>query len=209
MKNMSTKKEEQFLKVPYTILRNKELKDSDKTTLSLIYSFFNNEKEMYMSNNKLGYMLGISRTSASERITKLETLGYIRCDRVMVNGKEKRTIVPLKMVGTPNELVGTPNELVGTPNLLVGTPNGISRSTDTSLVGEPGSIIYPLLLDKVLNKLKENIPDKELYNKKCVEEQLEQINLLIDEDNFINNEERGKAYREQFELNQLLKQISV
>lgn len=206
---MSTKKEEQFLKVPYTILRNKELKDSDKTTLSLIYSFFNNEKEMYMSNNKLGYMLGISRTSASERITKLETLGYIRCDRVMVNGKEKRTIVPLKMVGTPNELVGTPNELVGTPNLLVGTPNGISRSTDTSLVGEPGSIIYPLLLDKVLNKLKENIPDKELYNKKCVEEQLEQINLLIDEDNFINNEERGKAYREQFELNQLLKQISV
>ena len=46
-------KTEQFLMVPYTILQNKELKDSDKMTLSLIYSFHNNNKEVYISNNKL------------------------------------------------------------------------------------------------------------------------------------------------------------
>ena len=146
-------KTEQFLMVPYTILQNKELKDSDKMTLALIYSFHTNKKEMYMSNNRLGYMLGVSRTTASERITKLETLGYIKCQRVMVNGKERRTIVPLRMVGKPNMLVGTPNPLVG-------TPNDVSRYSDTSLVGGVGSIIYPLLNNE-LNKLQH----KELYNK--------------------------------------------
>lgn len=127
--------------IPYSILQNKELKDTDKITLSLIYSFYNNNKEMYMSNNKLGTMLGISRTAASERITKLETLGYIQCNRIMINGKEKRTITPLRMVGEP-----TNNGRCTEPT---------SRSTDSSLVGEVGSIIYPLL-DKEL--------DKELYN---------------------------------------------
>ncbi len=127
--------------IPYSILQNKELKDTDKITLSLIYSFYNNNKEMYMSNNKLGTMLGISRTAASERITKLETLGYIQCNRIMINGKEKRTITPLRMVGEPTN-TGRCTEPT-------------SRSTDSSLVGEVGSIIYPLL-DKEL--------DKELYN---------------------------------------------
>lgn len=146
-------KTEQFLMVPHTILQNKELKDSDKMTLALIYSFRNNNKEVYISNNKLGFMLGVSRTTASERITKLETLGYIKCERVMVNGKERRTIVPLKMVGSPNRLVGTPNPLVG-------TPNGISRYSDTSLVGGVGSIIYPIL-DNELNKISDNELNKE------------------------------------------------
>jgi len=150
-------KTEQFLMVSYTILQNKELKDSDKMTLALIYSFHNNNKEIYISNNKLGYMLGVSRTTASERITKLETLGYIKCERIMINGKERRTIVPLRMVGSPNRLVGTPNPLVG-------KPNDVSRYSDTSLVGGVGSIIYPLLNNK-LNKLQHKELDKEIPNK--------------------------------------------
>ena len=113
-------------------------------------------------------MLGVSRTTASERITKLETLGYIKCERVMVNGKEKRTIVPLRMVSIPNELVGTPNVLVGTPNQLVGSPNDISRYSDTSLVGGVGSIIYPLL-DNELNKELHTLPHKELDKENPVE----------------------------------------
>lgn len=177
---------EQFLMVPYTILQNKELKDSDKMTLALIYSFHNNNKEVYISNNKLGYMLGVSRTTASERITKLETLGYIKCERVMVNGKERRTIVPLKMVGEPKPLVST-------PNLLVGKPNGISRYSDTSLVGEVGSIIYPLLNNE-LNK----IPHKEL-NK-------ENLDKPFDE---LTPEERNKALKLKYEYEQQLKDLEI
>lgn len=144
---MSKKNEEQFTMLPYQLMRNKELKDGDKITLAIIYSFYNNDKVCYISNNMLGDMLGISRTAASERITKLETLGYIQCERTMVNGKERRTIVPLRMVS-----------LVGEPNPLVGKPTRTSRSTDPSLVGEVGSIILPSLLDKRL--------DKELYKEK-------------------------------------------
>jgi DNA-binding Lrp family transcriptional regulator len=188
-------KTEQFLMVPYTILQNKELKDSDKMTLALIYSFHNNNKEVYISNNKLGYMLGVSRTTASERVTKLETLGYIKCERVMVNGKERRTIVPLKMVGEPKPLVGT-------PNLLVGTPNSTSRYSDTSLVGGVGSIIYPIL-NKELNKL----PHNELNNEISVEEQLQEVNYLISENNFPTNESRGKAFMLREKLLKELKQL--
>jgi DNA-binding Lrp family transcriptional regulator len=188
-------KTEQFLMVPYTILQNKELKDSDKMTLALIYSFHNNNKEVYISNNKLGYMLGVSRTTASERVTKLETLGYIKCERVMVNGKERRTIVPLKMVGEPKPLVGT-------PNLLVGKPNSISRYSDTSLVGGVGSIIYP-----ILNKELHNLPHNELNKEISVEEQLEQINKIIFEDKFKTNDARGFAYMERNKLERELKQL--
>ena len=167
---MSTNKEEQFLIVPYTILQNKELKDGDKMTLALIYSFHNNNKEIYISNNKLGSMLGVSRTTASERVTKLEILGYIECQRVMVNGKQKRTIVPLRMVSIPNTLVGTPNLLVDTPTQVVGTPNHISRDSDTSLVGRVGSIIYPLLNNE-LNKEVHTLPHNKLHNENPVVEE--------------------------------------
>ena len=189
-------KTEQFLMVPYTIMQNKELKDSDKMTLALIYSFHNNNKEVYISNNKLGFMLGVSRTTASERVTKLETLGYIKCERVMINGKERRTIVPLRMVGNPNSLVGT-------PNLLVGKPNSISRYSDTSLVGGVGSIIYPLL-NKELNTL----PHKELDKEISLEEQLKQVMNLITEDKFKTSDERGNAYQQKSKLEIELKQLS-
>lgn len=191
---MDTNKE-QFLMVPYTILQNKELKDSDKMTLALIYSFHNNKKEMYMSNTKLGFMLGVSRTTASERITKLETLGYIKCERIMINGKERRTIVPLRMVSLPNPLVGTPNPLVG-------EPNDNSRYSDTSLVGEVGSIIYP-----ILNNELNNLPHNELNNKILIEQQIEELTKLIIENKFENNEARGKAYEERYYLEQQLKEL--
>jgi DNA-binding Lrp family transcriptional regulator len=187
-------KQEQFLMVPYTILQNKELKDTDKMTLSLIYSFHNNNKEIYISNNKLGYMLGISRTSASERITKLEALGYIKCERLMVNGKERRTIVPLRMVSIPNPLVGT-------PNLLVGKPNGISRYSDTSLVGEVGSIIYP-----ILNKEKDKILDK-ILDKEILEKSIEDLTKII-LDELTLPEQRWQVEQERMKLEQELETLT-
>lgn len=188
-------KTEQFLMVPYTIMQNKELKDSDKMTLALIYSFHKNKKEMYMSNSRMGIMLGVSRTTASERVTKLEALGYIKCERVMINGKERRTIVPLRMVSIPNPLVGTPNPLVG-------EPNDVSRYSDTLLVGGVGSIIYPLL-----NKELDNLPHNELDNEISIEEQLEEIEKLIKEDKFETGDDRCEAYKQRFELQKQLKEL--
>ena len=177
---------EQFLAVPYTILNNKELSDGLKFTLSLIYSFYNNDKQIFISNKTLGVRLGISRTAASERITKLEQLGYIKCERTTINNKQRRTIIPIKMVAEPNRLVATPNRVVGEPNT-------ISRSTEQGLVGEPGSIIYPSLLDNELHTL---------LHTHITLEQLESIN-----EKELTPDQRGKYYqlkthlKKQLELN--------
>jgi len=190
-------KEEQFLSLPYILLSNKELKDSDKITLALIYSFHNNKKKIYMSNTYIGNKLGISRTAASERISKLERLGYIRCDRLLIKGKERRTIVPLRMVSIPNGLVGKPNRVVG-------EPNGISRSTEHLLVGEVGSIKY-LILDNILNKVLDNLLDNTYSN----EELLELVDKAIKKEgklNLITSEERGFLYQERARLIELIKQ---
>jgi len=168
-------------------------------TLAIIYSFYDNKKECFISNNMLGDMMGISRTTASEKVTKLESLGYIKCDRQMINGKEKRTIVPLRMVS----LVDKPNPLVGKPTLLVGKPNRVSRKTDTSLVGEVGSIIQPLLLDKVLD----NVPDNVLNNKIELEEELKELNKLIKEDKFNTPDERGIAYQKRYGIEKQIKEL--
>jgi len=176
---------EQFLMVPYTILNNKELSDGDKFTLSLIYSFYNNDKNVYISNARLGERLGISRTAASERITKLEEMGYIKCNRTFVNGKQRRTIIPIRMVATPTLLVGT-------PNILVGQPNSTSRSTDQLLVGEVGSIIYPSLLDNKLNNL---------LNTNITLEELDSINI-----NELTNEQRGTYFQLKNYLTKQLKE---
>jgi len=151
-----------FLRVPYIILNNKELSDGEKLTLALIYSFHNNNMEVYMSNNTFAERLGVSRTTASERITKLEKLGYIKCERDFINRKQHRKIVPLKMVGEPNRLVDKPTRLVG-------KPNRVSRNTEQGLVGKPGSIIYPSLLDNKLDTLLDThirLEDLECINEK-------------------------------------------
>lgn len=176
---------ENFLSVPYTILNNKELSDGDKLTLSLIYSFHKSKKEMYMSNTTLGIRLGISRTAASERVTKLERLGYIKCERTFLNNKQRRIIVPLRMVAEPNKVVGTPNSIVG-------QPNSISRETDQGLVGEVGSIIYPSLLDKSLDKL---------LDTHITLEELEGIDV-----NNLTPDQRGKYYQLKTHITKKLKQ---
>jgi biotin operon repressor len=119
----------EYLVIPFPILGNKELKDSDKMTLSLIYSFHNNGQTFYMSNEKMGERLGVSTTAASERITKLEKLGYIMTQRTKLGSKERRIVIPLRMIPP-----------VGTPNPPVGTPIDTSRYTEYTPVGGVGSI---------------------------------------------------------------------
>lgn len=153
---------EQFIAVPYSIAGNKDLNDGDKLTLSLIYSLYNNTQNVYISNNRLGSILGISRTAASERITKLENMGYIKCVRFKNKSNQKRYIVPIDMVGKANEVVGEPNRVVAKPNRVVGVPTTSSRHTDHQVVGEAGSIIYTLLDYKLEYILDYNIKLEEL-----------------------------------------------
>lgn len=156
---------EQFLSVPYSILKNKELSDGEKLLLSLIYSYHNSKKEFFMSNSVIGERVGCSRTAASKRITQLEEMGYIKCEYTYKNNSkevDKRFIVPIQVVPKSNRVV--PKVSVGSDN----TPQGSSQSC-AKVVPKPGSIILPLLLDNTLDKLLDTnitLEQLELINEK-------------------------------------------
>ncbi len=133
---------EQFLKMSYDILENKQLNAGEKITLALIYSFYNNKKEMYMSYGKMALRMGVSRTTAVDRINLLREKGYIETKEI---NSKRRIIIPLRMVEIPTNVVDVPTTMVDVP-----TDNG--RNTEQSMVGVVGAIIYPSLDKKLANQ---------------------------------------------------------
>jgi DNA-binding Lrp family transcriptional regulator len=85
---------EQFLMVPYSLLSIKDLKDGDKLLLSLIQSLNKTNNGCLISNKYLGKLFNISRTAASERVSKLKSLGYIETSSYTFNNKTFRKIIP-------------------------------------------------------------------------------------------------------------------
>jgi DNA-binding Lrp family transcriptional regulator len=136
---------EQFLKMSYDILENKQLNAGEKITLALIYSFHNNKKEMYMSYGKMASRMGVSRTTAVDRINTLREKGYIETKEIH---SKRRIIIPLRMVEIPTNVVDVPTTMVDVP-----TDNG--RNTEQSMVDVVGAIIYPSL-DKKLDSQSNN-----------------------------------------------------
>jgi DNA-binding Lrp family transcriptional regulator len=94
---------QQFLMVPYSILLDDNINDGDKLTLSLILSYSKMDKGCIISNRKLGKILNISPTAASERITKLKKLGYVNCINVTINNYTKRKVIPNPPFGLDEE----------------------------------------------------------------------------------------------------------
>lgn len=97
--------ENQFLKVPYPVLELKDLNGDDKLMLCLIISY-HMKNGCVASNNHFAKELGYSKTSASERITKLKKLGYIITSSYTYNNKTYRKIIPLDWSDKLNEVVG-------------------------------------------------------------------------------------------------------
>ena len=58
------------------------------------------------SNQRFASELGYSRTSASERITKLKKLGYIQTSSYTYNNKTYRKIIPIDWSDKLKEVVG-------------------------------------------------------------------------------------------------------
>ena len=162
---MENKKEEQFLKISYDILENKELNAGEKITLALVYSFYNNKKEMYMSYGKMALRMGVSRTTAVDRINSLRNMGYIETQDI---DNRRRIIIPLRMVEIPTKVVDVPTKVVDSPTIMVDIPTSDSRQTDQEVVDVVGAIIYPKL-DKSLEKPLDTVLDTVLYNENLTE----------------------------------------
>ena len=86
--------ENQFLKVPYPVLELKDLNGDDKLMLCLIISY-HMKNGCTASNQYFADKFGYSKTSASERITKLKNLGYIQTSSHTHNNKTYRKIIPI------------------------------------------------------------------------------------------------------------------
>ena len=164
---MENKEEKQFLKIPYDILENKELNAGQKITLALVYSFYNNKKEMYMSYTKIALRTGVSRTTAVDRINSLRDMGYIETKDI---DNRKRIIIPLRMVEISTKVVDVPTKVVDIPTKVVDIPTSDSRHTDQEVVDVVGAIIYPIL-DKSLEKPLHTVLDTVLYNENSTEHQ--------------------------------------
>ena len=171
--------------IPYSVLESKVLNDGEKITLMLIYSYHNNEKQFYMSNAVIGERIGCSRTAVSKRITKLEKMGYIKCDYTYKNNSkevDKRFIIPVQVVPKFNRVV--PKVSIGVET----TPQG-SSSGFIEVVPEVGSIILPSLLDKTLNKILEyNITLEEIENINEKELTPDQRGMYFQLKNYLNKQ---------------------
>jgi len=98
---------QQFLMVPQSILELKNLDGDNKLILAKILSLHQLKNGCIMSNGYIGKMLGLHKSSASRRISKLIKLNYIRTENIY---KDKvcigRKIIPTIDKGIVLERVG-------------------------------------------------------------------------------------------------------
>jgi DNA-binding Lrp family transcriptional regulator len=176
MKNTSIK-QEQFTIIPHSLMSSKNLTDQDKTTLAIIISFVDNNKECYIGNDRLGDMLGISKNAASKRILRLESLGCIQLNYTYKKGKkevDKRyiTFVNIEPQVSPDKIGGISSQTIP----YSPTDDTLSPDRREEVSPKVGGIIQPSLL----NNLKNNLPNKELNKEiELTEDDKEQLLELI------------------------------
>jgi DNA-binding Lrp family transcriptional regulator len=208
---MDTNKE-QFTMMPHSLMSSKHLTDQDKTTLAIIMSFVNNDKECYIGNDRLGDMLGVSKNAASKRILRLENLGCISLRYTYKPNKkevDKRyiTFITIEPQVSPDKVEGISSQTI--PHSP--TDHTLSPDRRGEVSPKVGGIIQPSLLDNLKNNVLDTLPHKELNNQNSLEEQLEQISIQLDLIKGIftpeTNEARGELLRQQYQINKQLKEL--
>lgn len=134
-----------FLQIPNSILENTELDGDNKILLSKIIELHKRAGSCFASNNTFGNLIGMSRTSASKRITKLRDLGYITTEPVLdVDGKFQigRIITPTSKRGSSQKKqVGSSKSSKG----IVPEVQGGSSPSSRGVVPEVGTNIQSLI----------------------------------------------------------------
>jgi hypothetical protein len=146
--------EDQFLKVPLPILELKDLNGDDKLMLCQIISY-HMKNGCTASNQHFADKLGYSRTSASERISKLKNLGYIQTSSFTQNNKTFRKIIPLdwseRLKGVVGLVEGSGRESLNPHPPKVGTIRldildySLNQKTDNT-----GAQIKPVSISSIL-----------------------------------------------------------
>lgn len=136
-------KNKTYLQIPNYILENVELDGDNKILLSKIIELHKRGGSCFASNNTFGNLIGMSRTSASKRITKLKELGYITTEDVWEGKVQKgRIITPTYKKGSSQKKqVGSSKSSKG----IVPEVQGGSSPSSKGIVPEVGTNIQPLI----------------------------------------------------------------
>ena len=129
---MSQFKNKTFTPIYHSLLAQPNLTDADKITISIILSWTENERECYMGNDYLGEFMGITRTAASKRITRLKNLGIIYVRYTYKKGKrevDKRFITIndqfLEILGVSPERIGVSPQRIGVSPERIGVSSEV------------------------------------------------------------------------------------
>lgn len=154
-----------FLQIPNSILENRELDGDNKILLSKIIELHKRAGSCFASNNTFGNLIGMSRTSASKRITKLKQLGYVTTEDVWDGNVQKgRIITPTYKKGSSQkkQVVRSSKSSKG----IVPEVNGGSSPSSKGVVPEVGTNIQPLINKETHKHTGAGMSMFEFYNNK-------------------------------------------
>lgn len=134
---------ENFLQISNSILTITELDGDNKILLAKIIELHTRAGVCFASNNTFGNLIGLSRTSASKRITKLKELGYVTTEDVWEGKVQKgRIITPtFKQGSSQKKQVGSSNKQQG----IVPKVQGGSSQSSKGVVPEVQTNIKELI----------------------------------------------------------------
>ena len=157
-------KNKTFLQIPNYILENKELDGDNKILPSKIIELHNRGNGCYASNNTFGNLIGMSRTSASKRITKLKELGYVTTEDVWEGKVQKgRIITPtFKKGSSQKKQVPSSKNSKG----IVPEVKGGSSPSSRGVVPEVGTNIQSLTNKETYKYTGAGMSMYEFYNNK-------------------------------------------
>ncbi len=135
-------KNQTFTPVYHSLLRQPNLTDADKITISCILAWAENDKDCYMGNEYLGQLMGISRPAASKRINRLKSLGIIEVRMTYKKGKKE---VDKRIININNQFLRI---LEVSTNGIEDTPKSIwVPNSETYVSTEVGGIIKDIKKD--------------------------------------------------------------
>lgn len=96
------KKDETFIKLYNSILKNKDLNSNEKIMISLFLSYESNGKRCFLSNKKLGEYIGVDSNRMSYIVAGLKNKGFIDTSVVYKKNKsnDKVTTVDIRYIWT-------------------------------------------------------------------------------------------------------------
>lgn len=116
-----------FTQIPSYVMSSKELNSTDKCVYGVIYTMLNVTHKCFMSNERIGNEIGLSKKTISKTLTKLSRAGLLNIKLTYKNGTkevDKRYItlknIPVPQSGyTPCDDKGLPLPQSGQDNRLL------------------------------------------------------------------------------------------